>query len=69
MLVYENYSKFISATDTIRKMKHNVHGMKAEMDALVRNMEGIASRMGVVNSFLAGKRAKACSYLNTHTHS
>ena len=24
MLVYENYNKFISATDTIRKMKHRV---------------------------------------------
>eukprot|EP00952_Eustigmatos_sp_NYUAD-ZCMA_P011723 47434-Eustigmatos_ZCMA.PRE.1 len=58
MLVYENYSKFISATDTIRKMKNNVNDMKAEMDSLVKNMEGIASRMGTVNSFLAGKRAK-----------
>ncbi len=58
MLVYENYSKFISATDTIRTMKNNVNDMKAEMDALVKNMEGIASRMQVVNSFLGGKRAK-----------
>ncbi len=24
MLVYENYNKFIDATDTIRKMKQNV---------------------------------------------
>ena len=58
MLVYENYSKFISATDTIRKMKNNVNDMKSEMDSLVKNMEGIASRMTVVNNFLAGKRAK-----------
>jgi len=58
MLVYENYSKFISATDTIRTMKNNVNDMKAEMDALVKNMEGIASRMQVVNSFLGDKRAK-----------
>lgn len=58
MLVYENYSKFVSATDTIRVMKNNVNDMKAEMDSLAKNMEGIASRMQVVNSFLGGKRAK-----------
>lgn len=28
------------------------------MDALAKNMEGIAGRMQVVNAFLAGKRAK-----------
>lgn len=27
MLVYENYSKFIAATDTIRRMKGNVEGV------------------------------------------
>lgn len=58
MLVYENYSKFISATDTIRKMKNNVNDMKSEMDSLVRNMEGISTRMQSINSFLSGKRAK-----------
>jgi vacuolar protein sorting-associated protein 51 len=26
MLVYENYAKFISATDTIKRMKTNVEG-------------------------------------------
>jgi hypothetical protein len=34
------------------------HNRQSEMDALARNMEGIAGRMSVVNSFLAGKRAK-----------
>lgn len=58
MLVYENYSKFISATDTIRKMKNNVNDMKSEMDSLVKNMEGISTRMQSINSFLSGKRAK-----------
>jgi len=27
MLVYENYSKFITATDTIRRMRGNVEAM------------------------------------------
>jgi hypothetical protein len=35
MLVYENYNKFISATDTIRKMKGDVETMETEMDQLV----------------------------------
>lgn len=33
MLVYENYSKFISATDTIRDMQRNVEAMEGEMSA------------------------------------
>lgn len=32
MLVYENYNKFISATDMIRKMKDNVDSMEEEMN-------------------------------------
>lgn len=34
MLVYENYNKFISATDTIRTMKNNVDGMDGKMQTL-----------------------------------
>lgn len=34
MLVYENYNRFISATDTIRTMKSNVDGMDASMQEL-----------------------------------
>ena len=34
MLVYENYNKFISATDTIRSMKSNVDGMDNNMHEL-----------------------------------
>jgi hypothetical protein len=35
MLVYENYNKFISATDTIRSMKTNVDGMGSQMEELM----------------------------------
>ena len=34
MLVYENYSKFITATDTIRRMKDNVEEMGGRMQDL-----------------------------------
>lgn len=33
-LVYENYNKFITATDTIRTMKSNIDAMKSEMQRL-----------------------------------
>jgi hypothetical protein len=33
-LVYENYNKFITATDTIRTLKVNVDGMESSMDQL-----------------------------------
>eukprot|EP00882_Tetradesmus_deserticola_P017552 GHRQ01018803.1.p1 GENE.GHRQ01018803.1~~GHRQ01018803.1.p1 ORF type:complete len:158 (+),score=34.81 GHRQ01018803.1:384-857(+) len=37
-LVYENYNKFIAATDTIRAMKTNVDGMESDMARLQANM-------------------------------
>ena len=57
-LVYENYSKFISATDTIRLMKTNIDGMKDDMTSLVDSMDGIAEKMSNVNSVLGEKRTK-----------
>jgi hypothetical protein len=41
-LVYENYAKFISATDTIRKMAANVGGMDEAMQRLRSNMAAIS---------------------------
>ena len=34
MLVYENYNKFISATETIKRMKNNVEAMEQDMSAV-----------------------------------
>ena len=34
MLVYENYNKFISATETIKRMKSNVEAMDDDMDTV-----------------------------------
>ena len=42
-LVYENYNKFILATDTIRKMKSDFKVMEDEMEKLVSDMSNIAS--------------------------
>ena len=59
MLVYENYNKFISATDTIRKMKHRVEGMEAQMAQLEGNMGAISSASDSVNVAFSGRRAQA----------
>ncbi|CAN0194719.1 unnamed protein product [Ectocarpus sp. 6 AP-2014] len=58
MLVYENYNKFISATDTIRKMAQNVEGMETEMSDLKSSMERIAESSATVNTSLEGNRSK-----------
>lgn len=55
MLVYENYNKFISATDTIRKMAQNVEEMETEMTDLKSSMGRISESSAKVNSALAGE--------------
>ncbi len=40
MLVYENYSKFITATDTIRRMKDNVEEMGGRVQELQARLRG-----------------------------
>ena len=48
-LVYENYNKFISATDTIRSMKTHVENMEEEMKSLELSMlkvQEITERVG-----------------------
>lgn len=61
MLVYENYNKFISATDTIRKMAQNVEGMETEMADLGSSMDRISESSATVNKALeredCGRRA------------
>ena len=58
MLVYENYAKFISATDMIRKMKSNVESMEAEMAQLLSNMQSISSTTASIETQLTPNREK-----------
>ncbi|ETI52637.1 hypothetical protein F441_04228 [Phytophthora nicotianae CJ01A1] len=58
MLVYENYNKFISATDTIRKMKNNVASMEDEVGRVVKSMDTITSKSESINVALAPHRSK-----------
>ncbi|KAI8997615.1 Vps51/Vps67-domain-containing protein [Pilobolus umbonatus] len=57
-LVYENYSKFISANDTIRKMKSNVEDMESEMNRLNENIQSISSQSQYINDELDPDRTK-----------
>ncbi|XP_028771061.1 vacuolar protein sorting-associated protein 51 homolog [Neltuma alba] len=56
MLVYENYNKFISATDTIKRMKSNISGMEANMEQLLEKIMSVQSRSDTVNTSLYEKR-------------
>ena len=58
MLVYENYNKFISATETIKKMKTNVEAMDSDMDSVKVKMESIAKKTSLIDQSLAPKRAQ-----------
>jgi len=49
-LVYENYNKFISATDTIRTMKQDFRSMEDEMEKLTANMSAITELNAKINS-------------------
>lgn len=57
-LVYENYNKFITASDTIHKMKSTVDGMESEVELLRKNIENINYSACGINDALAGKRAR-----------
>jgi len=56
MLVYENYNKFISATETIKRMKTNVEAMDDDMDAVTSKMKTIIATTTRLDSTLTSKR-------------
>ncbi|CAN1308343.1 Vacuolar protein sorting-associated protein 51 homolog [Linum perenne] len=56
MLVYENYNKFISATDAIKRMKSNIVGMEVNMEQLLNKIMSVQSRSDGVNTSLFEKR-------------
>ncbi|KAL1516757.1 hypothetical protein ABEB36_000618 [Hypothenemus hampei] len=66
-LVYENYNKFISATDTIRKMKNDFKKMEDEMDLLMSNMESITSFSDKINLNLQETRNKISHLSGVHS--
>ncbi|XP_012281352.1 vacuolar protein sorting-associated protein 51 homolog [Orussus abietinus] len=65
-LVYENYNKFISATDTIRKMKSDFKEMEESMDLLSTNMDSITSFSEQISSTLQGTRQHIARLSSVH---
>lgn len=57
-LVYDNYSKFISATDTIRHMRQNVDDMDTKLKALSSNVEHIDTVSSTISSNMQAHRQK-----------
>jgi hypothetical protein len=57
-LVYNNYNKFISATDTIRRMRDSVGEMEASMTRLGGEMRAMGGSSALVNEHLQENRGK-----------
>lgn len=57
-LVYENYNKFISATDTMRSMKNEFKKMENEMNSLVTNIGTITGFSEDISSKLQDSRSQ-----------
>jgi len=66
-LVYENYNKFISATDTIRKMKNDFRKMEDEMDHLASNMSAITDFSASISNTLQERRQKITKLAGVHS--
>ncbi|XP_065175559.1 vacuolar protein sorting-associated protein 51 homolog [Sycon ciliatum] len=66
-LVYDNYNKFISATDMIRKMKSDFKKMEDEMDRLSSNMQQIQVVSDTINKSLDGQRQELGKLAGVHS--
>ena len=66
-LVYENYNKFISATDTIKKMKNDFQKMENEMNKLDTTLSAVTEYSDKVNKALHDKRSQIAQLSGVHT--
>lgn len=66
-LVYENYNKFISATDTIRTMKRDFRQMEDQMEKLTNNMAAITELNSNINLSMMANREKIEKLSSVHS--
>lgn len=66
-LVYENYNKFINATDTIKKMGTNFDLMEDELSLLSEKMHKITKSSEEISKNLKTKRQDLTKLANKHT--
>lgn len=60
MLVYENYNKFISATETIQDMKRKVDGMEGEMGRLSTAVSEITGQKSIQEALSNSHSLRCC---------
>ena len=65
-LVYENYNKFISATDTIRQMKKDFKIMEDEMTHLISTMSSINTNNHQIHETLDPRRQEIRKLTSIH---
>jgi vacuolar protein sorting-associated protein 51 len=65
-LVYENYNKFISATDTIRQMKKDFKTMEDEMTHLISTMSSINTNNHQIHQTLDHRRQEIRKLTSIH---
>lgn len=65
-LVYENYNKFISATDTIRQMKKDFKTMEEEMTHLISTMTDINKNSQQIHHNLDSRRQEIRKLTSIH---
>jgi len=57
-LVFENYSKFISSIDTVKKMKSEIFNVDSKMAILEESMNKISSLATIIDDSLSIKRTE-----------
>ncbi|KAI6661613.1 Vacuolar protein sorting-associated protein 51-like [Oopsacas minuta] len=65
-LVYENYSKFIAATETIRKMRQDFKNMEQEMEKLEHSMVNINDMSSQIDTALSPHKSKINKLASIH---
>ena len=65
-LVYENYNKFIAATDTIKKMRVDFRSTDDDMNELEDKMAAITKQSATVSENLRDRRQRTAQLAATH---
>jgi len=66
-LVYENYNKFIAATETIRKMRVDFRSMEDEMEQLASSMSSITTFSSQISDKLRTRRQDVARLSSAHS--
>jgi len=66
-LVYENYNKFIAATETIRKMRVDFRSMEDEMEQLASSMSSITTFSSQISDKLRTRRQDVSRLSSAHS--